>query len=116
MPPKIQYAKKEAEELEEWLESRKIESVRFPTSVPAVDIHFSNQLFIRLDFSGAGYAFEGNVKLKDRKHVIGSSVEIERRDTDILLMAFNLLESESTDGFIRACQEHVRNLWEQNDI
>ena len=109
--PKIKYAKREAEELEDWLESRKIESIRFPTTEPAVDIHFRNQLFIRLDFSGPEYTFEGSVELRDRKNPISSSIEVGRRDTDILLMAFNLLESPSTDGFIRACGEHVEDLW-----
>lgn len=109
--PKISYAKREAEELQEWFDSDKVERVRFPTTEPAVDIHFDNQLFIRLDFSGANYTFNGNVQIRDRKHLISNAIEIGRRDTDILLMAFNLLESEATDGFIRACGEHVEDLW-----
>ena len=109
--PKIEYAQKEAEELEEWLESRKIKSVKFPTTKPAVDIQFDNQLFIRLGFGGTGYSFDGTVQLRDRKHLISSAVEVGSRDTDILLMAFNILESDETDGFIRACGEHVRDLW-----
>lgn len=109
--PKISYAKREAEELKEWLDSRKIENVRFPTTEPAVDIHFENQLFIRLDFSGANFSFTGDLEIRDRKHIINNAIEIGRRDTDILLMAYNLLESPSTDGFIRACGEHVEDLW-----
>lgn len=109
--PKIKYAKKEAEELEDWLESRKIDKVRFPTTEPAVDIHFDNQLFIRLDFSGANHTFSGTLEIRDRKNVITPATEISRTDTDILLMAYNLLESRETDGFIRACGEHVKDLW-----
>lgn len=109
--PKIEYAKKEAEELEEWLESRKIDKVRFPTTEPAVDVIFKNQLFIRLDFSGPNYTFERSVQIRDRKHIIGPATEITRRDTDVLLMAYNILESKATDGFIRACGEHVKELW-----
>jgi len=111
--PKISYAKREAEELEEWLESHRIDSVRFPTTEPAVDIHFDNQLFLRLDFSGAGYTFTGDVQLRDRKNPISASIEISRRDTDILLMAYNILESDQTGGFIRACGEHVEDLWNE---
>lgn len=109
--PKIEYAKREAEELEEWLDSRRIDEIRFPTTEPAVDILFDNQLFLRLDFSGNGYTFTGNVQIRDRKHLLGPSAEITRRDTDILLMAYNILESEATDGFIRGCGEHVKDLW-----
>jgi hypothetical protein len=109
--PKIEYAKKEEEELEEWLESDRIESVKFPTTEPAVDIQFDNQLFIRLKYSGANYTFNGGIEIRDRKNLISNAIEIRRRDTEILLMAFNLLESDSTDGFIRACGEHVQSLW-----
>ena len=110
--PKIKYAKREAEELKDWLESDKIDEVRFPTTEPAVDIIFDNQLFIRLGFSGANYTFDGTVQIRDRKHVISNTIEITRQDTDILLMAYNLIESSATDGFIRACGEHVKDLWQ----
>lgn len=109
--PKIKYAKKEAEELESWLDSDKITDVRFPTTEPAVDVLFDNQLFIRLDFSGPNYTFEGSIQIRDRKHIISNTIEITRMDTDVLLMAYNIIESEATNGFIRACGEHVKELW-----
>jgi hypothetical protein len=111
--PKIKYAKREAKELKDWLDSRRIENVRFPTTEPAVDIIFENQLFIRLDFSGPNYTFNGSVQIRDRKHIIGPATEITRQDTEVLLMAYNILESDATDGFIRACGEHVKDLWQE---
>lgn len=112
--PKIKYAKREADELEDWLESNRIDDVRFPTTEPAVDIIFDNQLFIRLDYSGPNYTFDGSIQIRDRKHIIGPATEITNRDTEVLLMAYNLLESRATDGFIRACGDHVKELWTED--
>lgn len=107
----MKYAKREAEDLQQWLESDRIENIRFPTTEPAVDVLFDNQLFVRLNFDGPNYTFEGNVEIRDRKHVLGTGVELQRTDVDVLLMAYNVLNSDETDGFIRGCGEHVKDLW-----
>jgi hypothetical protein len=109
--PKIKYADKQAEELKDWLGSRRIEDVRFPTNKPAVDIKFDGQLFLRLNFPAPDFVFNGKVEIRDRKNVIGGTAELTSRDSEILLMAYNILESDETGGFIRACGEHVEDLW-----
>jgi hypothetical protein len=109
--PSIEYANKEAENLKEWLGSRKIEDIRFPTNVPAIDIQFQGQVYIRLNFPAPDYSFDGRVELRDRKNLINPATEITRKDREILLMAFNILEKDEAGGFIRACGEHVEELW-----
>lgn len=109
--PKIKYAEKEAEDLKDWLGSHKIEDIRFPTNKPAVDIQFGGQIFIRLNFDRSDFRFDGNVEIRDRKNLVSPSTEISRSDSDVLLMAYNILESDETGGFIRACGEHVEDLW-----
>jgi hypothetical protein len=109
--PKIEYADKQADELIDHLGSRRIQDIRFPTNTPAVDILFGGQIFIRLNYPAPKYRHDGKVELRDRKNIIGGTFEISGRDSEALLMAYNLLESKKTGGFIRTCGEHVEDLW-----
>lgn len=104
-----------SQDFEEWLGSGIIEDVRFLVTDKAVDVHFQDSsLYVRIHFS-SGYMFTGEIEVKNSKKPISGQIVFEDEHVDLLVFILNIFETDRTDGFMRACSDAIREVWESKD-
>jgi hypothetical protein len=104
-------ANEKAKELEDYIDSDRIQTVAFAIGQPEINFHFRDGIRVQMLFS-PNCNFTGEVVIRDRKRMLSSGIRINEDNKPTLVFVFNLFDNQN---FIFMCEQYLRDLWVRDD-